>query len=188
MSNIFRKPAQEFEINGEKVLISPLKLGTLLKVQDLAQSVSEAFAKLRSVMINEYEKVTNSSPSPTEKDKDASIYTMKEVHHAPEISLVSLTIKNKQEGVKALFDCLFQNNLLEDVLIQSVDRFKHIPKGTLLDPTNEESLDLPTALEILLAIVEVNMGGFSELGKFSRLLTSFQAAVKPQPEKTKKKD
>jgi len=178
MSNIFRKPAKEFTINDEKVMISPLKVGTLLKIQGLTQHIAEAFAKLRSIIANDYEQVKNSTPHPVEGDKDAIEYVEKTTHKAPELSAISLLVKNKQEGLKALFDCLFQMDLLDDIFRSSVDRFRDVPKGALFDPMSEQALDIPTALEFLLAIVDVNAGGFTELGKFSRLLTMFQGAAK----------
>jgi hypothetical protein len=178
MSNIYRKPPKEFEINGEKIFISPLKLATLLKVQNLSQHVAEAIAKLRSVIINDYEKITNAKPAGTGAGKEDIDCTVKETHKAAEPSMISLAIRNKTEGIKALFDCLFQNDLLEEILIQSVDKFNSLPKGSLLNVSSETAIDLPTALEIFLAIVDVNAGGFTELGKFSRLLSVFQGAVK----------
>lgn len=178
MGNLFRKPAKEFTINEETLMISPLKVGTLLKIQGLTQSIAEAFAKLRSIIANDYEQIKNSTPHPTDGDKDAIEYVEKTTHKAPELSAISLLVKNKQEGLKALFDCLFQMDLLDDVFRSSVDKFRDIPKNALFDPMSEYALDVPTGLEILLAIVEVNAGGFSELGKFSRLLNIFQGAAK----------
>lgn len=173
-TNIFKKPAKEFKINGQKVMISPLKMGTLLRVQGLAKAVSEAFAKLRSVSINDYEKVINSKPNPTEKDGEAIEYVEKTTHKAPDVSNLSFSIRTKQEGIQALFDCLFQNSLLETVLRTSVDVFKDVPEGQLFNEMSEDSLDIPTALEFFVNIVEVNVGGFSELGKFSSLLSTIQ--------------
>lgn len=177
-ANIFRKQAKEFEINGEKILVSPLKVGTLMRIQGLSKTVSEAIAKLRSVIVNDYEQIKNSKPNPTSEDKDAIEYYEKTTHKAPEISAISMVIQNKQEGVKALFDCLFQNELLETILRTSVDRFKEVPKGELFNEESDFAIDLPTALEVFIAIVEVNAGGFTELGKFSHLLTKLQGVVK----------
>jgi hypothetical protein len=178
MSNIFRKPAKEVEINGEKLLISPLKVGTLLQIRTLGDSVAEAIAKLRNVPMGDFEQVTTTEPCPTEGDPTNMKTAQKTTTKAPDISSVSLIVKNKQDGIKALFDCLFKNDLLEEIFRTSVDRFKAVPKGQLFDVESEDSLDVPTALEILMAIVEVNIGGFTDLGKFSRLLTMFQGAAK----------
>lgn len=175
---LFRKPPREFTINGEKVMIAPLRVGVLLQVQNLSNAVAAAVAKLRTNIINDYEHVESTTPKPTEKDADAIEFYKKTLHKAPEISMFSLMIRNKEEGIKALFDCLFKHDLLEEILITSVDRFAGMQKGVLFDPRNENGLDIPTALELFIAIVEVNAGGFAEMGKFSRLLSTFQGAVK----------
>lgn len=184
MGNIFRRPAKEFTINDEKVMISPLKVGTLLRVQDLTKAISEAIAKLRGVPIQEFERIANSTPAPHDKDAEAAIVMEKTVTKAPELSMVSLVVRNRQEGIQALFDCLLKNDLLEEVLLTSVDKFKGLAKGELFDSHKDDSMDLPTALDYLIAIVEVNAGGFMEMGKFSRLQGmfqgAFQAAQKPE--------
>jgi hypothetical protein len=179
-ANIFRKLAKEYEINGVKVMISPLKVGTLLRVQGLSKAISEAIAKLRNIIVNDYEQIKNSKPNPTEQDKEAIEYYEKTTHKAPEISAISLVIQNKQEGIRALFDCLFQNDLLETILRTSVDAFKDVPKGELLNEDSEFAIDIPTALEAFIAIVEVNAGGFQELGKFSHLLAKLQGVAKAE--------
>lgn len=181
--SVYRKPPKEFTINEQQVLISPLKVGTLLRVKNLSKAVAEAFAKLRSTMINDYEQVKNTKPAPSDSDKDAIEYYEKTTHKAPEISAVSLVLRNRQEGIEALFKCFFENDLLEDILRSSVNVFRDIPKGSLLDPEKEDSLDLPTALDYFIAIIEVNAGSFAELGKFSHLLAKFQGvAEKAKPE------
>lgn len=173
MSNIFSKPAKEFEVNGNKIKVTPLKMGVLLQIKGLSNAVAEAFAKLKTVSINDYEKTVNSHPNPTETDKEAIDYVERTVHKAPDTSLFSMVMRNKQEGIKALFDCLFENNILETILRTSINVFKDVPEGELFGVQGDNAIDMPTAFELFMCVVEVNMGGFSELGKFSHLLDNF---------------
>jgi hypothetical protein len=66
-----------------------------------------------------------------------------------------------------------------------VDAFKDVPAGSLMDSASENALDIQTAMEYFAAIFEMNTGGFSELGKFSRLLKTLQGAVKGEAAEAK---
>jgi hypothetical protein len=150
----------------------------LLQVKNISKAVAEAIAKLRAVATTDYESIKNTKPAPTEGDKDAIEYYEKVTHKAQEPSVISMMLQNKQQGIEAIFDCLFQNNLLDEILRTSVNVFKEVPAGELMNPDSEYALDLHTALEYFIAIFEMNTGGFSELGKFSRLLETFREAAK----------
>ncbi len=177
MSNVFRKKAKEFTVNGEKIMVRPLGIGTIIQLKELRGPVASAIANLKSVGINDFEEVTHSSPKPTDADPDGLELIKKTSHSAPSPAMFKQVTDAKAEGIKALFDCLLQEDLLDSILRQSVDVFKDREKGSLLDAESDESLDIPTCVEILGYIVEVNIGGFESLGKSWPQLKKYLAGL-----------
>ncbi len=164
--SLFRKDAKEFEINGEKIKISPLGIKVIFKLKDLKTSVSEAVAKLMpSGQISDFEKITHSTPKPSDEQPDAIELIDKTTTSAASPASITQSVSLKQQGISAIFDCLLQDDLMGEILINSVDKFKDMTPDQLFND-DDKGLDLPTALEIFGCIVEVNIGGFERLGKY----------------------
>jgi hypothetical protein len=159
--SLFKKKAQEFEINGETVKIRPLGLKVLFKLKDLKGPVAEAIAKLRSIGINDFEKITHSIPKPTEADPDALEMTDKTTTSAPNPAAITQALQSRRQGVEALFDCLLQDGLISEILIDSVVELQNEGVDTVM-----AKVDIPTAIEIFACIIKVNAGSFESLGKY----------------------
>lgn len=171
--SIFKKKAEEFEINGEQVSIRPLGIKTLFKLKDLRAPVAEAIAKLKTININDFEKITHSTPKPTEADPDAIELMDKTTTTAPNPAAVTQMLTSRAQGIEAIFDCLLQDGLIADILVDSVDKLKEIGVDKVLD-----EIDIPTAMELFGCIIKVNIGGFESLGKYWHPLKSMLEAVK----------
>lgn len=158
--SIFRKKAKKFIVNDEEVMIRPLGMRAIMDLQSLKGPIAMAIAKLRSVSVNDYEEVTHTTPMPTDNDPDAIELIKKESHTAPSSEAIIQAIENKAQGIEAIFDCLFQERLLSKILYTSIEGIAYDDSDKILD-----EMDMPTMIEILGHIIEVNMGGFESLGK-----------------------
>ena len=170
--SIFKRDPKEFEIDGEKVMVSPLGIRTLFKLQALKKPVAEAISKLKSVGINDFEKITHSIPKPTETDPDALELTDKTTTSAPNPAAITAALTARSQGIEAIFDCILQKDLLACVLRDSLQ--------ILSEKTDEEILemfDIPSVSELLCCIVKVNAGSFESLGKYLPHLKSVVAGV-----------
>lgn len=159
--SLFKKAAEEFTINEETVKIRPLGLKVLFKLKDLKGPVAEAIAKLRSIGINDFEKITHSIPKPTEADPDALEMTDKTTTSAPNPAAITQALHSRKQGVEALFDCLLQDDLIYEILRDSVVEMYEWDLEKIRD-----DVDIPTALELFGCIIKVNAGGFESLGKY----------------------
>lgn len=163
---MFRKEAEEFEINDKKIHVRALPLGLVLRLKEIRKPVAEAIAKLKSVVINDFEEVTNTEPAPTDKDPEAISVIQKTSHTAPSSVSVTQVTTLKAQGIEALFNCLLDENLLAEIFTGSVKEYAGIKPEELFAGTGEKALDIATAAEIFGCIVKVNMEGFKSLGKY----------------------
>ena len=177
MSKLFRKPAEEFEVNGEKVHVRALPLGLVLRLKEIRKPVAEAIAKLKNIGVNDFEEVTHTTPKPSEKDPDAIELMKKTSHAAPSSVAITQVTTLRAQGIEALFDCLLDDNLLAEVLTGSVVELKDIEPKDLFSATGEQSIDIATAAELFGCIVSVNMEGFKSLGKYWSPLKSILNGV-----------
>jgi len=159
--NIFKKASTEFTMNDTKIKISPLGLPLIFRLKSLKEPMARAVANLfNPAGINDFEKVTHSTPKPTDSDGEAIELIDKTTTKAPSPTAITQAITSKQQGVEAIFDCLLQDGLLADILIDSVDVLKDkTPENVMV------GIDIPSAVELFGHIVEVNIGGFDRLGK-----------------------
>jgi len=177
MSKLFRKPAEEFKVNGEKVHVRALPLGLVLRLKGIRKPVAEAIAKLKNVGMSDFEEVTHTNPKPTESDPEA-IELMKKTHHsAPSPVSVTQVTTLRTQGIEALFECLLDENLLAEVLTGSVEELKDIQPEELFAANGEQSIDIATAAELFGCIINVNMEGFKSLGKYWSPLKSMLEGV-----------
>ncbi len=177
MSKLFRKPAEEFEVNGEKVHVRALPLGLVLRLKGIRKPVAEAIAKLKNVGVNDFEEVTHTTPKPTENDPEAIELIKKTSHAAPSPVAITQVTTLRTQGIEALFDCLLDDNLLAEVLTGSIEELKGINPEELFSATGEQSIDIATAAELFGCIVNVNMEGFKSLGKYWSPLKSILEGV-----------
>ncbi len=166
MSRLFRKPAEEFEVNGEKVHVRALPLGLVLRLKGIRKPVAEAIAKLKNIGVSDFEEVTHSTPKPTDKDPEAIEVMNKTSHSAPNQAAITQMTTLRAQGIEALFDCLLDDNLLAEILTGSVVELNGIKPEELFSATGEQSIDIATAAELFGCIVSVNMEGFKSLGKY----------------------
>ncbi len=170
--SIFKKDPKEFEVNGKTVKIRPLGLKVIFKLKNLKGPMAEAIAKLKPLNVNNFEKIVHSTPMPTEADPDAIEMIDKTTTSAPSVANVAQTVVNRAQGVEAIFDCILQDDLLADILKDSVEELHDTPREEIL-----EQIDIPTAFELFGCIVQVNKGGFESLGKYWLPLKSFLDGV-----------
>ena len=166
MSKLFRKPAEEFEVNGEKVHVRALPLGLVLRLKEIRKPVAEAIAKLKNIGVNDFEEVTHTTPKPTEGDPDAIELMKKTSHTAPNSVAITQVTTLRAQGIEALFDCLLDDNLLAEILTASVVELKDVGPEELFSASGDQSIDIATAAELFGCIVSVNMEGFKSLGKY----------------------
>ena len=166
MSKLFRKPAEEFKINGEKLHIRPLPLGMVLRLKGIRKPVAEAIAKLKNVGVSDFEEVTHTTPKPTKEDPEAIEIMNKTSHAAPSPVSITQVTTLRAQGIEALFDCLLNENLLAEIFTGSVDELKDKNPDDLFSSTGDDSIDIATAAEIFGCIIQVNGEGFKSLGKF----------------------
>ncbi len=177
MSKLFRKPAEEFEVNGEKVHVRALPLGLVLRLKAIRKPVAEAISKLKNVGVNDFEEVTHTTPKPTEEDPEAIELMKKTSHAAPNSVAITQVTTLRSQGIEALFDCLLDENLLAEILTGSVEELKGIKPEELFSANGEQSIDIATAAELFGCIVNVNMEGFKSLGKYWSPLKSILEGV-----------
>lgn len=166
MSKLFRKPAEEFDVNGEKVHVKALPLGLVLRLKEIRKPVAEAIAKLKNIGVNDFEEVTHTTPKPTKSDPDAIELMKKTSHTAPNSVAITQVTTLRAQGIEALFDCLLNDNLLAEILTASVVELKGVEPEELFSATGDQSIDIATAAELFGCIVSVNMEGFKSLGKY----------------------
>ena len=116
-------------------------------------------------LVHGFEEIKHSTPKPTDGDPDAIELIEKTSHKAPSTDAIAAVVAKRQTGVEALFDVLIQEDLLEEILISSIDVFKECPPKGIFDSKSEFCIDIPTAITMFGHIVEVNIGGFEGLGK-----------------------
>lgn len=173
-----RKAPKEFTVNDEKIMVRPLGMKSLFRVRDLKDSVSEAIAKLMSpASINDFEKTTHGVPQATERDPDAMELTERTTTAAASPAAITQAVTLKQQGIAAIFECLGQDDLLGEVLKDSVDTFRDMSPKDII-----EELDIPSSLEIFGCIVEVNVGGFDRLGKYWSPLKNLMGLMQDKDE------
>jgi hypothetical protein len=163
--SIYRKPAVECEIDGTKIHVKPLGIGVVLALRELKTPLAQAIAKFKPIGIQDFKTVKHTTPKPTEHDPEAIEYIEQTEHTAPNAAAITQAMTNKTQAVEALFDCLFQEQLLGKVFSSSVVEFKGLTHEQLFDEDGDKSMDIPTAMEIMGHIVEANMKGFESLGK-----------------------
>jgi len=166
MSKLFRKPAEEFEVNGEKVHVRALPLGLVLRLKGIRKPVAEAIAKLKRVGVNDFEEVTHTTPKPSEQDPEAIELMKKTSHAAPSPVAITQVTTLRTQGIEALFDCLLNDDLLAEILTGSVEELNGINPEELFAASGEQSIDVATAAELFGCIINVNMEGFKSLGKY----------------------
>lgn len=162
---MFRKKATEHKINEETIHIQPLGMGIIMELKALGNPIAVAISKLKTIGVQDFEEYTHSIPKPTEDDKDALELTKKVSHSAPSMESIDKVLGNREEGIKALFDILFREDLIGRILISSVVELKDIDPKELFIVGHENCMDMPTLIEIFGIIVDVNVGGFKSLGK-----------------------
>ncbi len=177
MSNLFRKAAEEYKVNGKMLHIRPLPVGLVLRLKTIRKPVAEAIAKLKAVGVNDFEEVTHTNPKPTKEDPESIEYIKKTSHKAPSSEAVEQTVNNRTEGIEALFNCFLEEKLIAEILIGSVEELKGITPEQLFDPVGDQSIDIAVAAEIFGCIVEVNKKGFERLGKYWHPLKSMIESV-----------
>lgn len=166
MSKLFRKPAEEFTVNGEKVHVRALPLGLVLRLKEIRKPIANAIAKLKGIGVSDFEEVTHTNPKPTKEDPDAIELMKKTSHTAPNAAAITQVTTLRSQGIEALFDCLLDDDLLAEVLTGSVEELKDISPEELFASNGDKSIDIATAGELFGCIVNVNMEGFKSLGKY----------------------
>ena len=179
MSTIFGKPYKEFEVNGNTISVRPLPIGVVLTLKSLRDPLATAISKIRAKADTGYEDYVRSIPVPIKGNPDAMEVVKKSVSPGETPDVVAFLTKEREEGIKAIFDTVIQEGLLTKILCSSVLEFKGKEKE-ILDENSDYCVDLPTAMEIFGCIVDVNIGGFEQLGKYWKPLNTVLKGLQPE--------
>lgn len=185
MSSLYRKDPVVCEVNGKKVTIRPLGIGIVLSLKEIRKPVADAIAKFTKVNVSDYKQTLHSTPKPTKDDPDAFEYIDRTEHSAPSPVAVTQVVNNKSQAIEALFNCLLEERIIAKVFTSSVKEFKGMNHEQLFSD-EDNAMDLPTAVEYLGHIIDVNTEGFKNLGKSFSPLKKFVAAFKELGKKTTK--
>ena len=159
-----KKKSQAVKINGTDLTLNALPISVLFKLKELKSDIAIAVSNLT---VN-----PNYSAMTQKVDKKNEISTVSE--EAPSENAVKDAVSRRHTAIVAIAEILLDSELLGDVLRASVKELSDIEDAFIF---GTDGMDIPTCIELLIAIIELNIEGFSRLGKLSSLLNPLKSGT-----------